>query len=443
MPHSHNQLFSRQALGWLCAAATLISVGARADWPEFRGPTGDGYVPVAGGTRLAGLPLRWSETENLRWRTPIHDRGLSTPVILSNQVWLTTATEAGHDFFVLCLDAATGKVLFDEKLFHCDNPESQGNNVNSYATPSPVIEPGRVYVHFGSYGTACLDTATHQVLWQRQDLPCRHFRGASSSPVLFENLLILTLDGADLQYLVALDKQTGKTVWKTNRSVAWNDADSTDSLTRQGDRRKAHSTPLLIEFAGKPQLLSAGAKAAYAYDPRTGRELWRVRHEAWSAASRPVYKDGLAFFISGFGGPTELLAVRVDGQGDVTDSHIVWRKADKFVPKTPSPILVEGLLYLVSDAGVVSCLECKTGREVWHESVGGSYAASPIFGDGRLYFCNQQGKTTVMQPGQTSQILATNVLANGMLASPAVSGKALFLRTRTDLVCIESGRPVE
>jgi outer membrane protein assembly factor BamB len=261
--------------------------------------------------------------------------------------------------------------------------------------------------------------------------------------VLFENLLILTLDGADLQYLVALDKQTGKTVWKTNRSVAWNDADSTDSLTRQGDRRKAHSTPLLIEFAGKPQLLSAGAKAAYAYDPRTGRELWRVRHEAWSAASRPVYKDGLAFFISGFGGPTELLAVRVDGQGDVTDSHIVWRKADKFVPKTPSPILVEGLLYLVSDAGVVSCLECKTGREVWHESVGGSYAASPIFGDGRLYFCNQQGKTTVMQPGQTSQILATNVLANGMLASPAVSGKALFLRTRTDLVCIESGRPVE
>jgi outer membrane protein assembly factor BamB len=169
--------------------------------------------------------------------------------------------------------------------------------------------------------------------------------------------------------------------------------------------------------------------------------LWRVRHDAWSAASRPVYRDGLAFIITGFGGKTELLAVRVDGQGDVTDTHIAWRRADKFVSKTPSPIVVDDLIYLVSDSGVVTCLECKTGKEVWRETIGGSYAASPILADGRLYFCNQQGKTTVMQPGLTAQILATNTLPSGMLASPAASGKALFLRTRTDLNRIESAKP--
>ena len=414
-------------LGWLAA---------RADWPEFRGPWGDGHVSAPGDTQPIGLPLHWSETENVKWKTEIPERGWSTPVVLGDQVWLTTATPDGRDFFAICVDAPTGRIRFNEILFHSDNPEPLGNNVNGYATPSPAIEAGRVYVHFGSYGTACLDTSNNKVLWKRQDLLCRHYRGPASSLVLFENLLILTLDGVDVQYHVALDKMTGQTVWKTDRSVAWNDENVPGQMAKDGDLRKAHSTPLIVKVNGKFQMLSAGAKAAYAYDPRSGRELWRVRYDAWSAAPRPIYRQGKAFIITGFGGKTELWAVRVDGQGDVTDTHVAW-KFDKMVAKTASPILVDDLLYLVSDDGMVTCLEAETGNQVWRERIGGNYSASPIAADGRVYFFNQQGKTTVLKPGRTCEIVATNLLETGLMASPSVDGKAFILRTKTHLMRIE------
>jgi len=428
---SRTRFFFFLALALLAGGGMAIA----ADWPEFRGPSGDGHVSAPGATTPIGLPLHWSETNNLKWKTEIPYRGWSTPVVLGGQVWLTTATEDGHDFFALGVDGGTGKVLFNEKLFHSDSPEPLGNNVNCYATPSPAIEPGRVYVHFGSYGTACLDTGTGKVLWQRDDLRCRHYRGPSSSLILFENLLILTLDGVDLQYHIALDKQTGKTVWKTDRSVEWNDQDVPGQMAKDGDLRKAHSTPLIVTVAGKPQMLSAGAKAAYAYDPRTGRELWRVRYPAWSAAPSPLYRDGLAFIITG-SGKTELLAIRVDGQGDVTDTKVAW-KSDASVAKTASPILVDDLLYMVSDDGAVTCLEAATGEKIWRERIPGRYAASPIYGDGRIYFFNQQGTTTVLKPGRTFEILATNTLGSGFMASPAVAGKSFFLRTKTHLNRVE------
>jgi len=417
--------------------AVLACLAARADWPAWRGPSGDGHVSAPGDARPLGLPLRWSETENVKWSTPIPYRGWSTPAVMGGQVWLTTATEDGHDFFAICVDAETGRVQFNEKLFHSDAPEPLGNAMNSYATPSPVIEPGRVYIHFGSYGTACLDTTTDKVVWQRQDLPCRHYRGPSSSPVLFGDSLILTMDGVDFQYLVALDKQTGKTLWKTDRSVAWNDQDVPGQMARDGDLRKAHSTPLIVAVNGKEQMITVGAKAGYGYDPRTGHELWRVRYDAWSAAAVPLYDQGLAFLISGFGGKTELLAVRADGEGDVTDTHIAWR-SDAMVSKTASPLLVDGLLYMVTDDGMVSCSEAKTGNRVWRERIGGKFAASPIYGDGRLYFFSQEGKTTVLKPGRAFEGLATNSLPGGFMASPAVAGKALFLRTKTHLRRVES-----
>lgn len=427
-------------LAALLVPLLLSGVSLLADWPQFRGPWGDGYVSGPGDTKPVGLPLHWSEQQNVKWKTPIPYRGWSTPVVMGGQVWLTTATEDGHEFFVICVDAGTGSVLFNQKLFMCEKPEVLGNSVNGYATPSPVIEPGRVYIHFGSYGTACLDTRTHKVLWEQNDLRCRHYRGPASSPLLFENLLILTMDGVDVQYLVALDKATGKTVWKTNRSVAWNDENVPGEMAREGDLRKAHSTPLLIKVDGKPQMLSSGAKAAYAYDPRDGRELWRVRYDAWSAAAMPLYYRGLAFLNSGYGGKTELLAVREGGQGDVTDTHIAWRTS-RMVSKMASPVLVDDLLYMVSDDGMITCLEPETGKQVWQQRAGGSYAASPIYGDGRIYFCNQQGKTTVLKPGRTCQILATNTLDTGLMASPAVDGRALYLRTRTHLYRIEAQTP--
>jgi outer membrane protein assembly factor BamB len=383
-----------------------------------------------------GLPLQWSETDKVVWKTAIPHRGWSTPAVMEGQVWLTTATLDGREYFVYRLEGATGRVTLNQKLFHCDAPEPLGNAVNGYATPSPALEPGRVYLHYGSYGTACLDTRSGQVLWQRQDLPCRHYRGPSSSPVLFENLVILTMDGADFQYLVALDKQTGKTVWKTKRSVEWTDGDSPVQMIREGDQRKAHSTPLLITVDGQPRMLSTGARAAYAYDPRSGKEMWRVRYSSWSASPVPVYRKGLAFLITGYG-KTELLAVRVDGSGDVTDTHVAWR-FENMVARTSSPVLVDGLLYMISDDGMLICLECETGKEVWRQRLPGRYAASPIHADGRLYFCNQEGKTTVLKPGRACEILATNTLSTGLMASPVAVGKALFLRTKTHLYRIEA-----
>src|SRR5579862_857862 len=376
----------------LLALANFSLQAAPTDWPEFRGPEGNGHVAPAGDKQSVGLPLHWSETENVKWKIEIPDRGWSTPVVMNGQIWLTTATVDGHDFFAICVEADSGKIRFNEKLFHCDNPEPLGNNVNAYATPSPVIEPGRVYVHFGSYGTACLDTGSGKVLWDRKDLRCRHYRGPSSSPILFRDLLILTLDGVDVQYVIALDKQTGRTIWKTDRSVEWNDADVPGEMAREGDLRKAHSTPLVAEFTGGLQLLSTGAKAAYGYDPLTGKELWKVRFPAWSAAPRPVSDRGLGFFVTGHG-QTELLAVRLDGKGDVTDTQVAW-KVDSMVPKTASPILVADLLYMVSDDGLVTCLESATGKQVWHSRIGGTFAASPVYGDNRIYFFSQQGKTT-------------------------------------------------
>ena len=407
---------------------TLSALAARADWPEFRGPSGDGHV-----TGNAGLPLHWSETSNVKWKTEIPQEGICTPVVMNGQVWLTTATADGHDFFVICVDADSGKVRVNEKLFHNDNPESLGNGkgMNTYATPSGAIEPGRVYVHFGKFGTACLDTSTSKVLWKRDDLPCRHYRGPSSSVVLFENLVILTMDGADLQYVVALDKKNGKTVWKTNRSAKWNDENVPGQMAKDGDLRKAHSTPLIVTVAGKPHMISAGAKAAYGYDPRDGREIWRVDHEDYSVAPRPVFENGLAFIVTGFN-KRELWAVKTDMTGDVTDSAIVW-KLKKGVGKYASPILVDGLLYTASDESFITCLEATTGQTVWTERVGGKYAASPIYGDGRLYFFSQQGPTLVVKPGRTLNVLATNTLAAGCMASPAADGKSLYVRTKTHL----------
>jgi outer membrane protein assembly factor BamB len=445
-PHAYARLTIRRLRN--CSVAAVLALfclaSSQADWPQFRGPWGNGYVSAPGDAKTIGLPQVWSETNQVKWKTEIPASGWSTPVILEGQAWLTTATPDGHDFFALCVDTASGKILFNEKLFHCDKPEPLGNEVNGYATPSAVVEPGRVYVHFGSYGTACLDTKTFKVLWQRQDLPCRHFRGPASSLILFEDFLILTMDGVDVQYLAALDKKTGQTVWKTNRSVAWNDEDATDQMTRDGDRRKAHSTPLIVEVGGKKQLLSLGAKAAYGYEPATGKEIWRAQFSAWSGAPVPVFYKGLAIVSTGYG-TSELLAIRTDGQGDVTRTHIAWKfeQPEKSVPKTATPILVDDLLYLVSDDGMVTCLEAGTGKEVWRKRLIGNYSASPIYADGQLYFCNQQGKTFLLKPGRTCEILETNVLDTGLMASPAVSGKALFLRTKTHLYRIENSSPTE
>jgi len=416
-------------IGAILAVVLTRVPHADTSWPQFRGPNADGH------SASAGIALKWSETENVRWKTAIHGLGWSSPVVWGSQLWLTTATEDGKEQSVLCIDRDSGKVLLDKKLFDNPTPEPLGNDVNTYASPTPVIEGGRVYIHFGSFGTACLDTDTFNTVWERRDLPCRHYRGPSSSPILFENLLILTFDGADLQYTAALDKKTGDTVWKTDRSADWNDLGPDGKPQAEGDLRKAHSTPVITTVDGKPQMISAGAKAAYGYDPRTGKEIWKANHKGYSSSWRPLIGHGMAYLSTGYGG-FPMWAMKMDGLGDVTESHVVWKYA-KNVPRKPSPLLIDDLLFLLDDSGVVTCLEAKTGEEVWKERIGGTYSASPIYADGRIYCLSEQGKTIVLKPARKLEILAESQLDAGFMASPAVSGNSLILRTKTHLYRID------
>ncbi|HKX28716.1 MAG TPA: PQQ-binding-like beta-propeller repeat protein [Blastocatellia bacterium] len=398
-------------------------------WPQFRGPDGNGH------SQARGLPLNWNEQKNVVWKTPIHDRGWSSPVIYGNQIWLTSAAPDGRQLYALCLDRETGRVVKDLKLFDVAQPQ-YSHPFNSHASPTPVIEKGRVYITFGAAGTACLDTNTFKVLWQRRDFECNHFRGAGSSPVIFRDLLIMNFDGSDHQFVVALDKQTGRTVWLTKRSIDFQDLDSNGKPGAEGDFRKAFATPHIAQLNGRWELISLGAKAAYSYNPLTGQELWRLEERAQhSASTRPVIGDGLIYYPTGFSAG-QLFAVRTGGNGLLNESQIAW-KVKRGVSNKPSILLVDDLIYMISDAGIVSCVEAKSGQSVWQKRIGGEYSASPVYADGRLWFFSEEGKTAVLRTGRTFELLAENQLDDGFLASPAIAGKAFYLRTRTHLYRIE------
>ena len=406
------------------AIAVLLSLSgvtlAGDSWPEFRGPSGDGHSDAT------GLPVTWSETENIAWKVPVHDRGWSSPVVRDGRIWMTTATADGLDMFVLCVDLASGKILLDRKLFTNETvPEI--HDLNSYASPTPVLEQGRVYVHFGVYGTACLDATSGETIWQRRDIHCDHDRGPGSSPIVFGNLLIFHMDGIDVQYVIALDKTTGKTVWKTDRSI--------DLSELRPDVRKAFSTPTVIESAGRLQMISTGAQGTYAYDPTTGEELWRIRAKGFSNVARPLFVRGLVLVNTAFS-KAQLWAVRPDGRGDVTETHVVWTST-KGIPIKPTPVVVDDLVFMADDNGVASCLELESGEIVWQERWGGRYSASPIYADGRIYFFSEDEAATVIEPARQAVVLATNQLDAGFMASPAVVGRAIILRTKTHLYRVE------
>ena len=399
------------------------------DWPQFLGPEGNGHSDAV------NLPLRWNETENVVWKTLIHDRGWSSPVILGNQIWLTTATSDGRRLYALCLDRETGRILKDLNLFEVTQPQ-YCHPFNTYASPTPVIEPGRIYITFGSAGTVCIDTRSFQVLWERRDIECNHFRGAGSSPILFQDLLFMNFDGSDHQFVIALDKRSGKTVWMTKRSIDFEDLESNGKPTAEGDFRKAFSTPHVGIINGRPELISLGSKAAYSYNPYDGRELWRVEERGqYSASTRPVIGLGKIFFPTGFSSG-QLFAVRGGGQGVITESHVAW-KVKRGVSNKPSILLIGELLYMISDAGIASCIEAETGKVLWQERIGGEFSASPAYADGKIWLFSEEGKTTVITPGKVFQLLTENQLGDGFMASPAIAGRSFFLRTRTHLYRVE------
>ena len=399
--------------------AFLFAAGiASADqWPEFRGPTGQGH------SAEQGLPLEWSESRNVRWKVPVPGAGWSSPVIADGRIWLTTATEGeagkgrrnGISLRALAFDVSTGRELVNVEVFRVDRPEAI-NGKNSRASPTPIVDGDRVYVHFGAEGTAALSTSG-EVLW-RTRLAYASQHGSGGSPVLYGDRLIVNCDGnGGDAFVAALDVRTGKIRWRTERRQP---AD------------QAYSTPLVIRVGDQDQVVSVGAYRTAAYDPATGKEIWRVSYgDGFSNVPRPVYGDGLVYIATGFQQPA-LLAVRTDGKGDVTNTHVAW-SLKRAAPYTPSPVLVEGQLYVVSDGGIASCIDAATGSIRWQHRLPGGYSASPVYAGGHIYFLNEDGVATVIDASTTFRQLAVNQLDGATLASMAVASQSIFIRTGNHL----------
>jgi len=402
----------------LLAAALLIGApaGAATPWPEFRGPGGAGVAPDR------NLPVEWSESEGVAWKTAVPGKAWASPVIWDGLVWLANATEDGKRLSAVGIDRDSGRIVHDITVFEIATPQFC-HSFNSYASCTPVIEGDRLYLHYGSAGTACLDTGSGRILWSRQDLPCDHFRGPGSSPILHGDLLIVAFDGFDLQYVVALDKTTGRTVWRKDRDI--------DYGTDDGDAKKAYPTATVLRSQDREQVVIPSAGATIAYAPASGEELWRVKHGGMNASARPLFAHGMVYIDTAAGG-MKFLAVRPDGTGDVTATHIAWKSAQGTGSRT-SPLLIGDRLFLVGNAGTASVLDALTGRSVWQKRLGGEFSASPILADGRIYASNQGGETFVLSALETPEILATNTLDSGCMASPAVYDGAIYLRTKTHL----------
>ncbi len=422
------RLFLSAAFAAMLANGTAV---AELNWPQLRGPRGDG-------TSLAThVPLHWSETNNIAWKVNLPGRGRSSPVVLGDRIWLTLAVEQGvvrkriggddmqtaeHvSLEAVCLDRANGKILWRTPLFAVDNPDPV-HWFNSWATPTPVVEPGRLYCDFGTFGTACLNAKTGKILWKTR-LPVDHQVGPGSSPLLYEKLLVLVRDGRDVQYVAALDTKTGKEIWKTDRPPI---------IASSPNLKKSFVTPLLVNTGGRSQLLSPTAHWVVSYEPATGKELWRARHgEGFSIGSCPVFGNGMVYFSTGCMKP-QLWAVRVDGAGDVTATHAAW-KTTRQVPIMSSPLLLGDELYWTSDDGIANCIDARGGEVYWQERMNEQHLASPLLAEGRVYFFGKDGKTTVVKAGKPFEKLAENLLEGGVVATPAIVDRTIFLRTDTHL----------
>ncbi|NND98278.1 MAG: PQQ-binding-like beta-propeller repeat protein [Pirellulaceae bacterium] len=432
----------------LAAIACCTTVTADT-WPQFRGPSGDGKVLGQ------NVPIHFDESKNVTWKTELPGRAWSSPVVADNVIWVTTAIEVFPteeekiammtkqgieakkfkqlqvakqiELKLISIDLKSGDVQKTIDLTTVTEPDAI-HSLNSYASPTPVIDGDSIYCHFGTYGTFCLDRASGSIQWQRQ-LPLVHSVGPGSSPFVYKELLILIQDGVERQYVAALNKTTGETVWETDRPEM-------DAPT--GDQKKAYCTPIAItDKQGREQLICMASQWMIAYEPATGKEIWRVRHgKGFSVVPRPVFADGVVYFSTGFGKP-ELWAVDVEGSGDVSDTHVKWQSL-KSIPAKPSPLVHDGMVYVVEDSGIASCIDATTGDEVWKKRIGGKFSASPLMVGGYIYLGSHEGTVTVIKPGPEGKIVAENQLEGQIMASPAVVDNALILRTAEALYRIEA-----
>ena len=415
------------------------------DWPQFRGPRGDGHAEAR------NLPTTWGGfLQPPAWQTDIPGTGWSSPIVVGDRIWLTSAeltaltaeaqeqklaqnpfgkierfqVHASVSLLAVELDATNGKTLRRLRLFSREDP-APIHFANSYASPTPVTDGNRLYCHFGSLGTVAVSLETGQIDWQTRFV-VDDITGPGSSPVLCGDRLVLACDGGDEQYLVALDSQTGAVAWRTPRPKI----DATE-----GRLRRAFCTPLVIRHGGRRQIIAPSAQWVVSYDPDSGQELWRANLGPGHALiPRPVFRQGLVYVCTGYTKP-ELIALRADGTGDVTQTHLVWRY-DKQVPEISSPIVVGNEIYFVSAMGIATCLDAETGKLCWQQRLKGSYSASPLAADGKLFFTSVQGITTVLRPGSEFNELARNQLFGQTLASLAIAGESILIRTAPTLYCV-------
>jgi outer membrane protein assembly factor BamB len=403
--------------GVFTAGTMLVSAG-ETEWPQFRGPTGQGL------SAAKDVPVNWSPTEHVGWKVEIPGRGWSSPVLSNGRLYLTAAvgeaTDSGITLHALCLDPANGNVIWDTEVIRPDPSGTAAmHRKNSLASPTPIVANDRLYVHFGHMGTAALDLSG-KVIWQQTSLQYPPVHGAGGSPTLVNGLLIFSCDGQKDPFVVALDAATGAIRWQTPRK----------SISK---KQFAFSTPLTIEIGGAKQVISPGPGLVGAYDPKDGREIWRVDYgQGYSVIPRPVFAHGLLFLSSSYDRPT-FYAIKPDGaQGDVTATNVAWSQS-KGAPHTPSALVLGDEVYFVSDSGIATCADAKTGNIHWSERLGGDFSASPIAAEGRVYFQNETGAGTVVKAGKTFEVLAKNELGERTLASYAVADGVIYLRSELHL----------
>ncbi|MGB8170832.1 MAG: PQQ-binding-like beta-propeller repeat protein [Chthoniobacteraceae bacterium] len=397
---------------------TRAVFSAETDWPQFRGPTGQGI------SAAVNVPIEWDATKNVKWSVELASRGWSSPVLVKDRLYLTGAvTDPGTSdvtLHALCCDAANGSIVWDTEIFR-PTPESTAamHRKNSLASPTPLVADDRLYVHFGHMGTAALDL-DGKVLWHQAELKYPPTHGTGGSPILVGDALIFSCDGQKDPFVVGLDAKTGVVRWKTERNSP-------------AKKQFSFSTPLLIHLDDKDQVISPGSGFVASYDPRDGHEFWRVGYgEGYSVVPRPVFAHGLLFLSSGFDAPI-LHAIKPAGaSGDATATNIAWTQR-KGAPNTPSSLVVGDEVYFVSDGGIATCADARTGDVHWSERLGGNFSASPVAAEGRVYFQNEAGVGFVVKAGKTYELLATNDLGERSLASYAVADGTLFIRTESHL----------
>jgi len=390
------------------------------EWTHFRGSKLNGI------SQERDLPTSWNDSTHIAWKTSIDGKGWSSPVVLGKLVWLTTADEGEMEMRAVCVDFTSGKIIHNKLVFAPDTLYRK-HAINSYATPTSALEEGKVYVHFGRYGTACLDSRSGEIIWKRTDLQCEHIQGPGSSLLIYRDKLIVHMEGSDVQYILALDKQSGKTLWRTERPE-----EVYDKLGYIG--KKAYITPIIVKVNGRDLMISNGAAVCIAYDPETGEEIWRIVQGEDSTISMPVESGGLVYFYTGFVTTegerkhADLLAVDPDGRGDIASTNIRWRLQSPIL-QLLTPIVVDGLLYTVDSKGLLSCLDAKSGAMIWSKKLKGKYYSSPVYADGYIYISSIKGETLVFKAGAEVDLVSENQLEGEIWATPAVTGRAILMRT--------------